>query len=59
MSGTYKKQLLNKGRVLRIVVEYDDPDTPLVVLDGDEANDLIDEWYEGLPEGERLKLLDS
>jgi len=60
MSGTYnKEQLLNKGKVRRIVIEFEDYGTELVVLDDVDAQTFLDDWLQSLPEGERLKLLDS
>ena len=58
--ATYNKaQLVNKGKVRRIVIEYEELNAPLVVLDGDEADDFLADWHEGLPEGEKKLLEES
>lgn len=58
--ATYNKaQLVNKGKIRRIVIEYEELDTPLVVLDGDEANEFVADWHTGLPEGEKKLLEES
>ena len=58
--ATYNKsQLVGKGNIRRIVIEYDELDEPLVVLDGAEADEFIADWHNGLPAGEKAKLKEA
>jgi len=51
-----KAQLINKGNIRRIVIEFEEMSEPLVVLDGVEADTFVKDWFEGLPPHERTQL---
>lgn len=55
---TYNKaQLVNKGKIRRIVIEYEEPNTPLVVFDGEEANEFLLDWKRSLPVKDKQEIL--